>query len=263
MPPRPASARPVLEAALLGLLHGPVEVLPVSSSAHVAALPWLLGWEVAGWEEGPRKELAVALHAGTALGLLLARPALPALRRPVLLAALAPPAAAGALLEGPIERRLDGPAALAAGLVLGAAALAAADRAPAARAAADAGLLDGALLGLAQAAALIPGVSRQGATLAAARARGFSRPAAAGLSWRAGLPVLLGATAWKGRALRDPGAWRARRAPLAAGLLASLASSAVVARRPGLVRRRPLWPWAAWRAGLAAAILAVWQHRGR
>src|SRR5947209_6316402 len=112
-PPRPGRA--VREAALLGLLHGPVEVLPVSSSAHVAAVPWLLGWEIAGWDEAARKELAVALHAGTALGLLLTRPALPGVRPMVLAAALAPPAAAGALLERPIEARLDGPRTLALG----------------------------------------------------------------------------------------------------------------------------------------------------
>jgi undecaprenyl-diphosphatase len=50
------------EALALGLIHGPVEMVPVSSSGHVAALPWLLGWEVAGWEGARRKELEVALH---------------------------------------------------------------------------------------------------------------------------------------------------------------------------------------------------------
>ena len=64
--------RAELEAALLGLLHGPAELLPVSSSGHVAAVPWLLGWEVAGWDGERRKELEVALHAGTAAALLLA-----------------------------------------------------------------------------------------------------------------------------------------------------------------------------------------------
>lgn len=259
--------RPCAEAVALGLLHGPAEVLPVSSSAHVAAVPWLLGWQVAGWGEAERKELAVALHAGTAAGLLLARPGLlrdlgggdPAL----VLAALVPPALAGALLEDALEARLDGPGALAAGLLLGAAALALADRAPGPRALATARVADGVALGLAQACALVPGVSRQGATLAAARARGFDRPAAAALSWRVALPVLLGATAWKGRGLRDPGAWRARRGPLAAGAGAALLSTLLAARRPGLVRRAPLWPWAAWRAALALLILAVRHNRPR
>src|SRR5688572_850652 len=59
------------EALALGLLHGPAELVPVSSSGHVTALPWLLRWDVAGWDGERRKELEVALHAGTAAALLL------------------------------------------------------------------------------------------------------------------------------------------------------------------------------------------------
>ena len=58
------------EVVALGLLQGPAELLPVSSSGHVAALPWLLGWEHAGLEGARRKEVEVALHAGGAVALL-------------------------------------------------------------------------------------------------------------------------------------------------------------------------------------------------
>ena len=93
---------------------------------------------------------------------------------------LAPPALAGYALQGPIERRLGGPRSIAAGLPAGAIAMALADGrtayTPAALAAARTRApLDGLALGLAQACALIPGVSRSGATLTAARARGFAR----------------------------------------------------------------------------------------
>ena len=76
---------------------------------------------------------------------------------------------------------------------------------------------DGLVLGLAQALALIPGVSRSGATFAAARARGFSRKDADRLSWKVGLPVIWGATLLEGTRL-----WRAKpprelTLPLAAG----------------------------------------------
>jgi len=251
-------SRIALEALALGLLHGPAELVPVSSSGHVAALPWLLGWEVAGWDAARRKELEVALHAGTAAALLavLRRERM----RPALLAAaVAPPALAGLALERRIEQRLGTPATLAAGLVAGGAALVLADRVPVTRASGDAGVRDGLWLGLAQAAALVPGVSRNGATLAAARARGFSRADASRLSWEVALPVLLGASALK--------AWRVvgsgGRVPLAAGAAAAFASTLATARAIGLERRAPLWPWAAWRAGLAAAILAVRQNRSR
>ena len=55
------------EVLALGLLQGPAELLPISSSGHVAALPWLLGWEHAQLEGARRKEVEVALHAGGAV----------------------------------------------------------------------------------------------------------------------------------------------------------------------------------------------------
>jgi undecaprenyl-diphosphatase len=248
--------RAELEALALGLLHGPAELVPVSSSGHVAALPWLLGWDVAGWDGARRKELEVALHAGTAAALVVVlRPG--RMRPGLLAAAVLPPALAGLALERRIEERLGTPATLAAGLLAGGAALVLADRVPATRTAADAGIRDGLWLGLAQAAALVPGVSRNGATLAAARARGVGRADASRLSWEVALPVLLGASGLK--------AWRLRRTaasvPLAIGAAAAFASTLATARAIGIERRAPLWPWAAWRAGLAATILAVRQNR--
>jgi undecaprenyl-diphosphatase len=265
------------EALALGLLHGPAELVPVSSSGHVTALPWLLRWDVAGWSGDRRKELEVALHGGTAAALLLvaaahhragrgAPAALPRVvprrdRLAFVAAAVLPPAIAGLALERRIEARLGTPATLAAGLLAGGAALVLSDRADASRSADDATVADGLWLGAAQAAALIPGVSRSGATLAAARGRGFARADASGLSWEVALPVLLGATGLK--AARVAAAPRGDARPLAVGATAAFASTLLTTGAIGLERRAPLWPWAAWRAGLAAAILAVRQNRGR
>jgi len=216
-------------AALLGLVHGPLELLPVSSSAHVALLT----------RGAASQQLEVALHSGTLAALLPAwRPA------PwQALAALAP-ALAGAAFEHAIEARLGGPRSVAAGLVAGAALLAAADRAPQRRDEAP-GARDALWLGVAQAAALVPGVSRHGTALAVARARGFTRPAAHRISWEAGLPVLAGATALK--------ALRARREdmPALAAAAAASALSTAVARRV-VPRDAPLGPLAAYRVVLAA-----------
>ena len=118
----------------------------------------------------------------------------------------------------------------------------------------DAGWVDGLWLGVAQAAALVPGTSRNGMTLAAARARRFRRPDASELSWRVALPVLVGATALKGARVRGA---PERAAPLAAGAAAAFASTLASVRWIGLRRERPLWPWAVERAALAAAIVAV------
>jgi undecaprenyl-diphosphatase len=264
-------SRADVEAALLGLLHGPVELLPVSSSGHVVAVPWLLGWEIAGWAGERRKELEVALHAGTAAGLLVVLRedvagmvrGLSARRLGVLAGALAPPAVAGLALERRIEERLGTPVALAAGLLAGSLALALADLAAGRRGAPSAGAADGLWLGLAQAAALAPGVSRNGATLAAARARGFDRPAASRLSWEVALPVLFGAGGLKVVRLAQAHDRRESVRPLVVAAAAALASTLVAAGRIGIERRRPLWPWAAWRAGLAGAILVVRHNRGR
>src|SRR4051812_18654443 len=57
-------------AAALGLLHGPAELLPISSSGHVTLVPWLLRWPYSDLDPELRKSYEVALHAGTALGLL-------------------------------------------------------------------------------------------------------------------------------------------------------------------------------------------------
>jgi undecaprenyl-diphosphatase len=231
----------------LGLIQGAAELLPVSSSAHVAAVPELLGWDVAGWEPARRKELEVALHAGAALALA------PSLVRllpdaKTLALSLGPPVLVGGLFERAIEERMGG---LVAGLLLGAAALAGADQVPE-RDAREPGLW----LGLAQAAALVPGVSRSGATLAAGRALGYSRAEASRLSFGVAGPVLVGATAlkaWRGRRSADPKL-------LATGVTASFLGTRVALRAFGL-ERGPLWPFAAERVALAGAIVAVRYRR--
>jgi undecaprenyl-diphosphatase len=160
----------------------------------------------------------------------------------------------GGVFERAIEERVRGPRWLAFGLGVGALALALCDRAPEERGREDAGWVDGLWLGVAQAAALVPGTSRNGMTLAAARARRFRRPDASELSWRVALPVLVGATALKGARVRGA---PERAVPLAAGAAAAFASTLASVRWIGLRRERPLWPWAVERAALAAAVLAT------
>jgi undecaprenyl-diphosphatase len=225
---RPARATfPVFHAVALGALHGPAELVPVSSSAHVALIPQLLDWPSARLDDDVRKAFEVALHTGTLGGLLVLVP-LPA---PVWAAvATAPAAVIGFLLERPIERRLGGVGATAVGLLAGSALLVAADRAgDGTRAVGEATLADAAVLGLAQACALWPGVSRLGLTVAAARMRGFDREAAFDLGRRAGLPVIAGATGLKvWRLARNPPAPELRVA-FAAGMAAALASTLAAA----------------------------------
>jgi undecaprenyl-diphosphatase len=278
----PAPARPgrrglsrlsLKQAVALGLIQGPAELLPVSSSGHLVLLPALLGWPYARLDADVRKTFEVALHTGAGLALAwLMREELAAdARDPVGTALLAGPAAAvGYGLEPLIEERLSHPAIAAVALIAGGIGLAAADAAranamssPLYRVRPRQVCLTGCdpvkfalhlAVGLAQAAALVPGVSRNGATLTAARALGFWRDDAARLSWRAGLPIIAGATLLKGARVAGRGLDRDLRAPFAAGAVAAFASTLAAAP----LRRLVLCSWAplgAYRVALGAVAL--------
>jgi undecaprenyl-diphosphatase len=223
----------------------------VSSSGHVSLLPQLLGWE------RPGKTFEVALHAGSAPALLLSLRGERATDPHLLALTLAPPALAGLLLERPVEERLGGARSVGAAQVIAGAALLAADRRPELRS--RPGAADHLAVGLAQAVALVPGVSRYGAALTAARARALSRDAAASLALRAAVPVTAGAGVLKGTRILREGVAPEMRAPLAAGAAAALVTG--LAALP-LARRRRWGGLAAYRIGLgAAALLVEWEKR--
>src|SRR5690348_10123486 len=193
-------------AIVLGAVQGPTELLPVSSSAHLTLIPWLVGWDDRDRDPELQKSFEVALHVGAAGALLVGQRRViaeelrrfDARRAAVLALSFLPPAIAGVVLERPIERKLGGPFSTAIGLLAGAAAMVVADRRPQARDRGEATALDGLALGLAQTAAFAPGISRNGATLTAARWRGFTRQHANMLSRTVALPVIIGAAALKG-----------------------------------------------------------------
>jgi len=253
------------DAIALGLLHGPAELLPVSSSGHVAVVPWLLGWPYSDLDGELRKAFEVALHAGTAAALLVglrdevAEAARRLDRRRVQLVVLSflPPAVVGYLLERPIERHLGTPGTIAAGLAAGSIAMAIADaRGTGTRVREDAGAMDALALGVAQACALVPGVSRNGATLAAARMRGFAREDSNVLSRHCALPIIVGATALKGTRLVHRGLPAGTALGFAAGIVASFGATLASIRIIRQVERdRSLMPYAAYRLGLAAVIV--------
>jgi undecaprenyl-diphosphatase len=267
------SSRPPAElssgrAAALGAIQGPAELLPISSSAHISLVPWLAGWPWHELDPETRKSFEVALHAGAAAALLIGQRrviadelrAFDARRAAVVALSFVPPAVVGYGLERGIERRLGGPRATAAGLIAGAVGMIAADRRPQERGPGDAGALDGLALGLAQASALAPGISRNGATLSAARYRRFTREHANLLSRTVALPVIVGAALLKGVRLHrrgiEPGLGRAMVAGVGASFVSTLASQKLIS----LVERdRALWPYAAYRVALASTVM--WKLR--
>lgn len=263
-PTDPASEGfPIWQAVALGALHGPAELLPVSSSGHIAVVPWLAGWRYCRLDDELRKSFEVALHTGTAAALLISlrREVEDAVRGLSLRRAwqiglsFAPPAFVGYRYERWIERHLGTPPTIAAGLCAGAVAMALADRAPQERSSEDAGTADALWLGVAQACSLIPGVSRNGATLAAARRRRFTRVDANRLSRHAALPIIAGATALKGARLRARGLPPDAAVPFAAGALAAFVSTLGSTRLiRALERDSSLLPYALYRIALSALI---------
>lgn len=261
---------PAKRAVALGVVQGPAELLPVSSSAHIVLLPWLAGWDWDAIDPEVRKSFEVALHAGAAAALLVGQRkliaeelrAFDARGAVVLTLSFLPAAVVGYKFERPIERRLGGPRATAYGLLAGAVAMLAGDTRPQLRGRGEAGAADGLALGVAQAAALAPGVSRNGITLAAARWRRFSRDQANLLSRTIALPIIVGATGLKGVRLSRRGAPPHLRRSMAIGVAASFASTLASQRLIHLVERdRALWPYAAYRGALAAAVLAKLRKR--
>jgi undecaprenyl-diphosphatase len=230
----------------------------VSSSGHVALVPRLLGWEYAELPGDARKAFEVALHAGSAPALALALRGRLGRDRRLLALTLLPPAVVGLLLEGPIERRLGGARSVAVAQVVGGVALFVADGAAERRPQPDA--LDHLAVGLAQAAALVPGVSRSGAALTVARLRGLTRDAAAGLALRAALPVTVGAGVLKGARVVGGGLPPGLGSRMAAGAGASFASALLALP---LARKTHWRAAAAYRVALGLGALRLEAHKGR
>ena len=231
----------LLQAVVIGLIQGLTEFLPISSSAHLILVPKVLGWNDP-FINSPAFD--VMLHMGTLAALLVyfgrdlwryfvAFLAVlrdrrigtdPDRRLAVLLAVSVVPAALiGVLLEDFIDTFFrEEPLAICALLVVGAVILFGAERAARhTRQMSDLRVRDALGIGLAQALALFPGISRSGITISAGLFLGLERPAAARFAFLMGTPIIAGAGLWKMREILGGGAGTFEPAVLAAGVLAS------------------------------------------
>jgi len=200
-------------AFVMGALQGVTEFLPISSSAHLILLPWLFGWQ-----DPLLNSLTfdVALHVGTLVAVVayfwsdwmellkavpqLARPqqSQPAMMLLAVIIATIPAAIAGILFQKPIEAYLRSPLQIAVVLAVMGVVIAFIDRRSAAtRELASLTWRDAVWIGLAQTLALMPGVSRSGATMSAGRALQFDRAAAARFSFLLSMPITLAAVVMK------------------------------------------------------------------
>lgn len=210
---------PILHAIVLGIVQGLSEFLPISSSGHLALVPWLFGWDDFGDNESLAKAFDVALHIGTLAGaiayfrqdivvlvreglrMLVPRNRIDAPPEGTLawlfVVSAVPAAITGAALDSVIEELDDVYWLIGVMLIVGGALLLVADRLGGTRTADSFRLRDALLMGLGQAAALQPGVSRSGVTITVARALKFDRVAAARLSFLMSLPIIAGAGVYK------------------------------------------------------------------
>ena len=202
----------LLHAIILALVQAFTEFLPVSSTAHLILFPWLLHWE------DPGLAFDVALHAGTLLAVLLyffkdwltlaicglggkypatASAEEVAQRRKLfwyMVIGTIPAAVLGKLFHHYIEDELRTPVIIGVSLIAVALLMWWADsRALLGRKLEEANLGDGVTIGIAQAVALWPGVSRSGITITAGIFRNFSRESATRFSFLLSAPVIAGA----------------------------------------------------------------------
>jgi undecaprenyl-diphosphatase len=203
----------LLHAIILGILQGLTEFLPISSSAHLVIVPWILGWEDGGLT------FDVALHAGTlvavllfffrdwvqilgqGLGLNIGRD--PALQKNrgllwLLVIGTIPGALAGFLFEKQADEAFRSPYVIAAasiimGLIMWIADIFGRRQ----KDISHVTTIDALSIGISQALAIIPGVSRSGITISAGLFRNFDRSSAARFSFLLSTPIIAGACAKK------------------------------------------------------------------
>jgi undecaprenyl-diphosphatase len=267
------------QALALGLVQGFTELLPISSSGHLILVPWLADWTYLEQHDEFNQTFDVALHLGTliAVGLYFWRDVVRLVRawfRSVggrriegtdervawlLVVATIPAAIVGGLGESFIADNLGEPWQIAILLAVFAILLWIADRRPAERRIEGMRFRDGIAIGLAQALALAPGVSRSGVTITAARFLRLDRDAAARFSFLLLLPTTLGAVVFKGVGdvlLGDlPPGWEG---PFLVGTLAAAVGGLVaIWALLGYVRRHSYTVFVIYRLVVAALILLL------
>jgi undecaprenyl-diphosphatase len=261
----------LLQACVLGILQGGTEFLPVSSSGHLVLVPWLLDWQP------PSLVFDAVVHWGTALAVIIyfwrdwvsvIGAALRSLRRGtpaeprarlawLILVGTVPAALTGYLLEDFFEGLFARPVPAASFLVVTAALLVAAEQAGERQRDLD-GLRwrDAGFVGLAQALAIFPGISRSGATIAAGLVLGLRREQAARFSFLLATPVILGAGLLEVADVAQAGRLSGQMGILIAGFLAAAATGlGCIHLLIRYLRTRRLYPFAAYCAVAGCACL--------
>jgi undecaprenyl-diphosphatase len=264
------------QALVLGIVQGATELLPVSSSGHLILVPWAAGWHYLQNNPDFNKTFDVALHLGTLIAVVLyfwrdvvryVTAWVASIRRRridtvderiawYIAVATVPAAIAGAAGEGFIEDKLGDPWQIAILLAFFAILLWLADRVPPERETQDIGWKGAVGVGLAQCLALMPGTSRSGVTITAARFLKLNRDDAARLSFLLLIPIVFGAAVLKGAKVAHSGLPAGSAGPFVVGTLAAaVVGLLAIWALLGYVRRHTYTVFVVYRLVLAAAIL--------
>ena len=272
----------ILHAIVLGIVQGLTEFLPISSSGHLEIVPWLFKWNDYD-TQATAKAFDTALHLGTLVAVLvyLRRELAAYLRTGVqvafrrqgsttvlgkqawfLVASAIPAGIVGAVFEDLITERLGTPNLIAVSLIVFGLLLVWADRratvAQNSRDVTQLSLRDALVIGTAQVLALNPGTSRSGITITAARLTGYSRDAAARLSFLMSVPIIGGAVVFKLAQLWRDGIPEGLAVPMLVGIVsAGISGWVAMWSMIRLVSTKSFSPYVVYRVAFGAAILLL------
>jgi undecaprenyl-diphosphatase len=265
---------PLYQVIVLAVVQGLTEFLPISSTAHLVIFPWFFHWK------DPGLIFDVALHAGTLLAVVIyfwrhwwgmltsllrkggaADPSLQISARLFWLLVLAtlPAGIAGWFLERAAEEQFRQPGIIGTAMIGVGLLMWAGDRLAAHKYTLhEVSLPDALLIGVAQACALIPGVSRSGATMTAALFRGISREAAARFSFLLSTPIIAGAVLKAGIDLYRAGVPPGMRLPFLTGIgVSGLVGYLAIAGLIRYLERRSFKIFVVYRIALGVLVLAL------
>jgi undecaprenyl-diphosphatase len=259
----------IFQAILYGIVQGVTEFLPVSSTAHLTLMPWLLGWN------DPGVTFDVAVHLGTAAAVILffikdwVRLFHAGFTRPksnegrlfwYIALATVPGGIAGVLLDKYMQE-FRNPALIGIMLILMGVVLYLADKKGRSQVELkDIGLKRSLVVGLSQVLAIIPGVSRSGITMAAGRMQGITREGIARFTFLLSAPIILADGLY--HAL-EPGNTPVDALPFVAAIVAAGITGALVIKfLLDYLKRHGLGVFAIYRLIAGAAVIAVYLARG-
>ncbi|HEV2491668.1 MAG TPA: undecaprenyl-diphosphate phosphatase [Terriglobia bacterium] len=267
---------PLYQAIVLAIVQGLTEFLPISSTAHLTLFPWFLHWQ------DPGLTFDVALHVGTLiavffyfwrmwLDMVMAAAGRRSGSAPnpevqhqrmlfwFLVAGTIPGGIAGYLFEHAAETRFREPVVIGTALIVVALIMWAGERMQedVITAVSRVSLPDSLVIGVAQAFAVIPGVSRSGITMAAGLFRSMTRETAARFSFLLSTPLIAGAALKKALEIRHEGLAPDMRLPFLVGIIVSaVVGYLVIAALLRFLEHRTFKPFIIYRIALGVAVLA-------